>query len=106
MNKYDAYEITPMVLVENDVIYGKIVEPADPGDEIYFWSLFGHVPGEGVECIADFPTRDAAVISLMTSALANAHYCLNERGRTSYKDVDWVLLREALRFAHEQPSHR
>jgi len=26
-------------------------------DEAEFWSLYGHIPGSGVECIGDFHTR-------------------------------------------------
>jgi hypothetical protein len=25
-----------------------------------FWSLFGHIPGQGLDCIGDFPTREHA----------------------------------------------
>jgi hypothetical protein len=25
-----------------------------------FWSLFGHIPGRGLDCIGDFPTREYA----------------------------------------------
>lgn len=28
--------------------------------EAQFWSLYGHIPGEGVECIGDFKTREIA----------------------------------------------
>lgn len=28
-----------------------------PDEQAQFWSLFGHVPGRGLECIGDFPTR-------------------------------------------------
>jgi hypothetical protein len=29
-------------------------------DEAQFWSLYGHIPGEGLECIGDFTTRQHA----------------------------------------------
>ena len=29
-------------------------------DEATFWSLFGHIPGEGLDCIGDFETRELA----------------------------------------------
>jgi hypothetical protein len=28
--------------------------------EAQFWSLYGHIPGEGLECIGDFKTRQHA----------------------------------------------
>ncbi len=28
-----------------------------PDAEAEFWSLFGHIPGRGLECIGDFETR-------------------------------------------------
>jgi hypothetical protein len=28
-----------------------------PDDEAQFWSLYGHIPGQGLECIGDFKTR-------------------------------------------------
>ncbi len=31
-----------------------------PDDEAQFWSLYGHIPGQGVECIGDFASREHA----------------------------------------------
>ena len=31
-----------------------------PDDEARFWSLFGHIPGRGLECIGDFRSRALA----------------------------------------------
>ena len=31
-----------------------------PDDEARFWSLYGHIPGQGVDCIGDFKTREHA----------------------------------------------
>ena len=31
-----------------------------PDDGALFWSLYGHIPGEGVDCIGDFKTRQHA----------------------------------------------
>ena len=28
--------------------------------EADFWSLFGHIPGQGLDCIGDFATREHA----------------------------------------------
>lgn len=31
-----------------------------PDEEAQFWSLFGHMPGQGLECIGDFESRALA----------------------------------------------
>jgi hypothetical protein len=31
-----------------------------PDDDAQFWSLFGHIPGQGLDCIGDFKTRQHA----------------------------------------------
>jgi hypothetical protein len=31
-----------------------------PDGEADFWSLFGHIPGQGLDCIGDFKTREHA----------------------------------------------
>ena len=31
-----------------------------PDDEAQFWSLYGHIPGQGSECIGDFKSREFA----------------------------------------------
>jgi hypothetical protein len=31
-----------------------------PDSEAQFWSLYGHIPNQGVECIGDFKTREFA----------------------------------------------
>jgi hypothetical protein len=32
-----------------------------PDEEAQFWSLFGHIPGRGLECVGDFESRELAV---------------------------------------------
>jgi hypothetical protein len=29
-------------------------------NDAQFWSLYGHIPGQGLECIGDFKTRELA----------------------------------------------
>lgn len=57
MNKnltpFDAYEI------HGCRDFGGYVEQV-PDTEAQFWSLYGHIPGEGLECIGDFSSRAAA----------------------------------------------
>lgn len=53
---YDAYEIHGVAFVNaQDMIY----EPVEDADA-EMWNLYGHVPGQGVEAIGDFRTREHA----------------------------------------------
>lgn len=51
---FDDYEIHPC----KD--YGGCVEQVGDEGEADFWSLYGHIPGQGLECIGDFKTRQQA----------------------------------------------
>ena len=51
---FDAYEIHAC----KD--YGGYIEPVEDESEADFWSLYGHIPGRGLECIGDFNTRQQA----------------------------------------------
>ena len=51
---FDGYEIHGVR--EFDDGGGKYCEQV-PDDQAEFWSLYGHIPGQGVECIGDFKTR-------------------------------------------------
>jgi hypothetical protein len=64
---FDAYEIHGMKRLSS--CYGQEEEPVGrvindceqvPDDEAEFWSLFGHIPGQGLDCIGDFATREHA----------------------------------------------
>lgn len=57
---YDALEVHTVVDVFNDV-----AECLSDGDDIpdslsFYWSLYGHTPNEGLECIGDFNSFEAA----------------------------------------------
>jgi hypothetical protein len=54
---FDDYEIS--VIVETKDEQGAFCAPARD-DEAHFWSLYGHIPGQGLECIGDFKTREHA----------------------------------------------
>jgi hypothetical protein len=60
MKVYDNYEISPCRRYEEpgspDKFYFETCEP----QEADVWTLYGHITGEGVEAIGDFPSRDAA----------------------------------------------
>jgi len=55
---FDAYEIHGVVQFhESDG--SRYCEPACD-DKAHFWTLYGHLPGERLICIGDFPSREQA----------------------------------------------
>ena len=54
MKPYDAYEIHGVAEQRSG---SKRSCEQVPDEEAQFWSLYGHISGEGVECIGDFKTR-------------------------------------------------
>jgi Family of unknown function (DUF6900) len=64
---YDAYEIHGMKrlaprLGQEEEPVGRVIDDCEqvPDSEAGFWSLFGHIPGQGLDCIGDFATREQA----------------------------------------------
>lgn len=61
---FDAIELAPVVVVDSNGAQ-ELLDVLDkvPADllKTVCWSIFGHTPGEGVQCIGDFPTRDEAL---------------------------------------------
>jgi hypothetical protein len=55
--RFDAYEVHGVR--EFDDGDDKYCEQV-PDDEARFWSLYGHIPGQGLDCIGDFKTREHA----------------------------------------------
>lgn len=51
--RFDDYEIAPCQQFEGHF------EPCEP-DAADVWTLYGHIPGQGVEAIGDFATREDA----------------------------------------------
>ena len=51
---FDGYEI------HGCKDYGDYVEPVKDESEAEFWSLYGHIPNQGVVCIGDYNTRQHA----------------------------------------------
>lgn len=49
-----------------------------PDDEAQFWSLYGHIPGEGVEAIGDFATREQA--EEVYARITGQHYQPHQKG--------------------------
>ena len=57
MIRFDAYEIHGVrEFGDGDEAYCEQV----PDEQAEFWSLYGHIPGQGVDCIGDFATREHA----------------------------------------------
>jgi hypothetical protein len=64
---YDAYEIHGMKRLpdgqgQEEEPVGSVIRDCEQvaDDEAEFWSLFGHIPGQGIDCIGDFATREHA----------------------------------------------
>lgn len=58
--RFDGYEIEPCLRFEEPDRPGHFsFEPCSPA-EADVWTLYGHIPGQGVEAVGDFPTREAA----------------------------------------------
>lgn len=64
---FDTYEVHGMKRLPS--IHGLEEEPIGPiidnceqvpDEQAEFWSLFGHIPGQGLDCIGDFRTRGHA----------------------------------------------
>lgn len=55
--RFDAYEIHGVR--EFDDGNGPYCEQVRD-EQAEFWSLYGHIPGQGVDCIGDFATREHA----------------------------------------------
>src|SRR5579875_487057 len=63
---FDAYEIRGMKRLpcrgQEEEPIGPVTDDCEqvPDDQAEFWSLFGHIPGQGLDCIGDFATRQHA----------------------------------------------
>jgi hypothetical protein len=56
---YDALEVHT-VLILDDFVEALIDGEEIPEGSVVSWSLYGHVPNEGLECIGDFNSFDSA----------------------------------------------
>ncbi len=55
--RFDAYEVHGVRRFDEGS--GPYCEQV-PNNEARSWSLFGHIPGQGLDCIGDFATREQA----------------------------------------------
>ncbi|SRR5579883_224061 len=82
MKVYDNYEISGCAKSSE---YPYEIEQVDDS-EAQFWTLFGHVEGEGVEAIGDFPSRESAeqVYSRITGQPFTGSYQADTRLRVMH----------------------
>ncbi len=55
--RFDNYEVHA---VREFYEHGRTYCEQVPENDAQYWSLFGHIPGQGAECIGDFTTREHA----------------------------------------------
>jgi hypothetical protein len=64
---FDAIELAPVAVIDSDGTCEAFENLEDVPDELrdsVCWSIYGHTPGEGVQCLSDFTTRDDALEAL------------------------------------------
>ena len=99
--KYDTYEIHPCVLlddnangtpVRNDDPTGVSYEQCEEDDpNIAIWSVYGHIPGQGLESISDHPTKEEAQIAIIELIKA-AHSLKQKRHMIKKSILIWQML--------------
>jgi hypothetical protein len=60
MKPFDNYEISPCRRYEEPDSPGKFYFEVCEPQEADVWTLYGHIPGEGVQAIGDFSKREYA----------------------------------------------
>ena len=97
--KYDAFEIHPCLLldannnpVKNDDPMGISYDQCDEDDpNLAVWSVYGHIPGQGIESISDHPTKEAAQIAIISLVKA-AHSVSEKRHMNKKAVIIWLIL--------------
>jgi hypothetical protein len=83
LRRFDDYEIQPCRrYIDIDEPQVAFVEPCEPF-EADFWTLYGHISGEGVQAIGDFDTRQHAeeVFARITGRPYSGPTCDRRRGQ-------------------------
>lgn len=62
---FDSFEISPVILIEvlddgTEVVEAVLESDVLPED-IYIWTVYGHLPIGGVDALADFDTKEQAM---------------------------------------------
>jgi hypothetical protein len=105
MKVYDNYEISPCKrMLDSDVYPAKEYIEVCEEHEAEFWTLYGHIDGEGVQAIGDFCTREAAeqVYSRITGQPFTGSYQADARLRVMHAGP--VLLAALEDLLGERPS--
>jgi hypothetical protein len=86
MKVYDHYEISPCQRHEEPGLPGHFYFEACDPEEADVWTLYGHLPGEGVEAIGNFATREEAeqVYSRITGLQFTGSYQANAQLRAMH----------------------
>ena len=92
--RFDCYEIHG--ITEYEESGNKWCEQVAE-DEATFWSIFGHIPGEGSACIGDFRTREHA--EDIYARITGRCYATEPKNSISRQPESWDAMLAALRFA-------
>lgn len=85
---FDDYEIHGMKRLcdcpgSEEEPTGRVIDNCEQvsDHEAEFWSLFGHIPGQGLDCIGDFATREHA--EEVFARITGRHYANDAETATS-----------------------
>ena len=99
MKVYDNYEISPCKrMLDSDPYPPEESIEVCEEHEAQFWTLYGHIDGEGVQAIGDFRTREAAeqVYSRITGQPFTDSYQADARLRVMHAGRDLLEVCETL----------
>lgn len=65
-DKFDAFEVHPCLTITELDDFGRPIHETCEPEEAQFWSVYGHTPGAGLECLCDCPT-EAIANKIMTA---------------------------------------
>jgi hypothetical protein len=101
MKPFDAYEIHGCQQIDasgNPDPNGTYIETCHD-EEAMFWTLYGHIPGEGVQAIGDFTSREAAeeVYCRIAGERVNRDLLISEKekrtmNKQTYKITAWCSM--------------
>jgi hypothetical protein len=98
-NRFDAFEVHPVKKVDGGDSPYDCFEQCEEGDpELHAWAVCGHVPGKGLECLADCPSKEAAeVVKTALEIACLKHGTLVEAAKTVVNRWERGDLAEAVR---------
>lgn len=99
-SRFDDYEIQPCRrYIDADDPGLSFVEPCEPS-EADFWTLYGHVSGEGVHAIGDFHDRKHAeeVYARITGVIFTGSYKAEDRLRVMHAGPKLLVALERAEF--------